>query len=349
MTRHLTIPLWAAAAGLAAALCLGGLLGRAVFSPGDEGQPPGGRELRYKTGRFTNPLLECEVADTLSMRALRPFKREVEDLLRRKIAAGTLAEGSVYFRDLNNGMWFGINESLRYHPASMLKVPILIACLKAAEADPALLGKKVVYRDELDYTVGQMIAPSEVLAPGKSYTLWDLASRMILYSDNNAAILLFKSLGKEALNAVIQDLDIEADADDDEHMLTTHAYSGFMRVLYNASYLSQGSSEKALELLSRSQFRKGIRAGLPPGVRAATKFGEWGGGPDRSVYQCHEFGIVYHQNRPYLLGVMTRGKPGEAAFGVIREISRLVYESVDAQHRGDGPPRAAAPVRLFSE
>lgn len=317
---------------LLVAFGLGGVLGKAFRNPREQ-VDFAASELREKKGRLTNPLLECEVFGDQGLRALKPFKYKVDGLLREKIEAGVLIDGSVYFRDLNNGMWFGINEDVAYRPASMLKVPIMIAYFKLAESNPGVLGRKITFRGNFDLTRLQGVSPDMELTPGGVYTVDELIFRMIAYSDNNAAQLLVDNIDKSILDNVLHDLDININPGDYEHMITTHSYAGFFRVLYNASYLSREFSEKALEILSRSSFSEGMLAGIPPGVPTATKFGEWGDSPDSAVVQLHEFGIVYYPRRPYLLGIMTRGKRGREMEALIGEISRLVYQSVDEQQR----------------
>jgi beta-lactamase class A len=99
-------------------------------------------------------------------------------------------------------------------------------------------------------------------------------------------------------------------------------------------------SEKALRYLSRSAFRDGIVAGIPSNVDCAVKFGErtipveaGSDNGEREMKQLHEFGIVYHPNRPYLMGVMARGEDPGKLTHVIREVTTLIYEEVDRQLR----------------
>lgn len=331
------IPLWVLIVTVPASLFLGSVLSWLAFAPDDNESSVRSGELREQSGQFTNPLLECEVFGDQGLKTLKPFKYKVEALLQQKIDDGVLMEGTVYFRDLNNGLWFGINEDAAYHPASLLKVPIMIAYFKLAEKNPALLGKKILFQGNFDITQLQGIIPSSELVPGMSYTVEDLIVRMITLSDNNAAQLLVNNIDRRELDKVLTDIDVNVNPEDHEHLITTHAYSGFFRVLYNASYLNREFSEKALEILSRSEFTSGLRAGLPPGQLAATKFGEWGYGPNKEIVQLHEFGIVYYPGRPYLLGIMTRGRRGGDFSAVIKDISRLVYDSVDQQHAQSVP------------
>jgi len=313
------------------ALLAGGAVER--WTAQDELAEPvaGSGEMRNSEEAFTNPLLECEAYGSETVRALKPFKYKVEQLLQSYIDTGRLIEGAVYFRSLKNGMWFGINQELTFHPSSLLKVPIMIACLKAAERDPRLLEQQIVYRGDVEPAKLQGYQPSRHLEPGKAYTVNELLDRMITLSDNNATYLLVNLIGEQRLDKVLRDLNVDLQPKDEEHIITAHTYSGFFRVLYNASYLNHENSEKALELLSRSEFADGLRAGLPPEQMIASKFGERGLGPEQDVVQMHEFGIVYYPGRPYLLGVMTRAHRDTDFLPLLSEISQLVYQEVSSQ------------------
>ena len=100
---------------------------------------------------------------------------------------------------------------------------------------------------------------------------------------------------------------------------------------YNATYLSQEYSEKALKLLTEPDI-PGIRAGVPTTITVAQKFGE------RSVYdtnnnltdrELHDCGIVYKPGSPYLLCVMSRGKDFDTMAKNISDLSALVYQNID--------------------
>lgn len=340
------IPLWWLLVVLPLALGLGALLDRVGFAPPDNDDAVKMHgELRGKGGGLTSPLLECEVFEDQGMKTLSPFKYKIEELIKSYTDAGLLQDGSVYFRDLNNGMWFGINEGVFYRPASMLKVPVMIAYFKLAESAPTTLTEKILYNGNVDLSKIQGVPPESSLVAGRSYSVDELIYDMIVLSDNNAAQLLVENIDPRFLDKVLADLDVNFNPTSLERMITTHSYSGFFRILYNASYLNHDLSERALGLLSRSKFREGIRAGLPAEQLAATKFGEWGDSADSEIVQLHEFGIVYYPGRPYLLGIMTRGKRGNDFEALIQEISRVVYESVAEQQGAGG---AASSPKLIS-
>jgi len=96
----------------------------------------------------------------------------------------------------------------------------------------------------------------------------------------------------------------------------------FFRVLYNGTYLNNQSSEFALQLLSQSDFNQGIVAGLDRPMVVAHKFGERILG---NTAQLHEYGIVYLDGQPYLLGVMSSGSNLKDLSEVIATISQRAY------------------------
>ena len=236
-----------------------------------------GHEVRLEGYRFINPLLECE-SSTLSKRfhELRPFKNEILTMVNAHLAKGKARSIVVYFRDLNNGPWFSINEQEKFIPGSMMKVPFMIALLKRAEGDPSLLQKKIRYDGGVDMMQYQHFQPKEALRPGSWYTVDDLLFRMIAYSDNNAAkLLLTLGDGTTIINKVMDDLHINFDIGTAGNVIRVKDYSAFMRVLFNAAYLNHEMSERALGYLARSTFAVGIRAGITRDIAAATKFGEY--------------------------------------------------------------------------
>lgn len=295
---------------------------------------PDGSFVQRRAGsvRLTNPLLECDVADdVLRNRQLTPLKA--------RIAAAIAQEGrtdvnvAVYFRALNEAIWFSIGEGEKYDPASLTKVPAMIALLKKADREGAerVLERRV--RNDLgpDYNQVQTFDLARKLERGREYTVGELIWRMIALSDNNAAALLLRELDPEELQRVYSLLRMQnPGAVEDDEYLSVQTYASFFRILYNSTYLSPDASEWALETLAQSQFKAGLVAGVPPEVRVAHKFGEAG---RVGAVQRHDCGIVYYPERPYLLCVMSRGPTYERLDGMIRLVSRLVYEEIDAQHR----------------
>lgn len=299
-----------------------------------------GYEIRQGGYRFTNPLLECEVAkDMVESKELRPFRHKVQSLIDDKITSEKVVHISVYFRDLNNGPWFGINEKEKFAPASLLKVPILMSYLKLAESDPQLFAKTIKFEKGYDRNAPENIRPSKWIEAGKTYKIEELLYMMIVYSDNNAQYLLLRNIDMRVFAKPFIDLGLEVPGERTlGDFMTVAGYASFFRILYNASYLSRGMSEKALGYLTEVEFKDGLVAGVPSDVTVTHKFGErrtieHHGNGDIDMKQLHDCGIIYYPNRPYLLCVMTRGQDFKALADSIRDISHIVFEEVEYQNR----------------
>ena len=301
----------------------------------------GHRRVRLSGFRFISPLVDVELPEGYGVRREPiPFKRKIAEYVQRQIDSGRVRNLSVYYRDLSDGPWFGINESVEYNPASMMKVPVMIAWLKRAEKEPQILKRTFVFNGKEDMSALQTIRPAQTITPGRAYTVEELLRYMMNYSDNNATSLLYEGVTPEELSDVMQSMDIVNNPQGDSNSVTVHGFSGFFRILYNAAYLNREMSEKALQLLSLQDFPQGIIAGVPKGTVVAAKFGEYSHGMPGEDRQLHEFGIVYHPKGPYILGIMSSGHDQAIQAEIIREISARIYAEVD----GSFPAREGGPA-----
>jgi len=312
--------------------CIGCLVGFFAYSLSSEKQSPTTQTKAIRqTGALTNPLLECEIGDQESFKEIKLFREKLQAVVDKHIAFGKATYVSLYFRDLNNGPWMGINEKEEFSPSSLLKVPLMMAMYKLAEKDASILDTKALYNGTDNKDLAQNVQPSIQLLPNQSYTYQELIERMIAYSDNNATVLLSKGIQDDVFLRPYEDLGITPPLlKNGEYYLRVKDYATFFRVLFNASYLSREYSEKALGVLLKSEYQQGLVAGIPADIRVAHKFGEriWS---DTNEHQLHDCGIVYYPNQPYLLCVMTRGKDFTSLGEVIAAISTLVYKEVQSQ------------------
>lgn len=288
--------------------------------------PNQNREVREKntTAVFTSPLLECTDYDFISNKTINELKQEVSSLLLEKEKQPEVEKIAVYFRDLNNGPWFGIGEREEFIPGSLLKVPLMISALHEAMENPSVLDREVEVGPEDGYQ--QEISPSNKVQPGKKYRISQLIESMIRFSDNNAADALFRALKAERLEQSYTDLGILAPKDN-KYTVSVRTYASFFRILYNATYISQFYSEKALYLLANTEFNDGIVAGVPSSVIVAHKFGEREDEITK-LKQLHDCGIVYLPNRPYILCVMSKGTDFKKLEDVAADISRVIYRKL---------------------
>lgn len=285
--------------------------------------------------QFINPLLECETSQQMDSKYI-PFENNTKDRIQNEIIeTHPNVFLAVYFRNLNNGPWFGINHNADFAPASLLKVPLMMAYYKYAESDPEILKKQITF--DKDYSAelpNQTILPGQKIEFGKSYAVEDLIRYMIVYSDNNALALLSINMSADEIYKIYTDLGVRVpDSSEPTDFMTVKEYASFFRMLYNASYLSRNYSEKAMELLSQVEFKGGLTGGVPSGISVAHKFGERLITSDTdTIQQLHDCGVVYYPGYPYLLCLMTKGKDNKENSEVVQAVSRIVYEEVSQAH-----------------
>ena len=279
-------------------------------------------------GSLISPLIECEQPKAYTLGHYKRLEEKIKSLTASFIDSGSASEISVYFRDLNNGPWIGIGEDQDFSPASLLKLPLLMTYYKASEANPNLLNETVTIKPEDVMSAHpelQFITPKAPLSHNKTYTVSQIIENLIIYSDNGAWYTLVSYIPEETLATIYEDLAVPfPSVDKPADFISVRQYSSFFRVLYNASYLSEEMSEKALRLLARTDFNGGLKKGVPENVTVAHKFGERLVTAD--IRQFHDCGIIYHPKRPYILCVMTRGKDFPKLTEMISEISRIVYQ-----------------------
>lgn len=286
-------------------------------------------EIRQGQGKLTNPLLYCYDFEVTSNREVKNLKNNIEDYISKTLEKKDAIHVSVYYRDLNNGPWMGINEDELYSPASLLKVPIMIAALKQAEDEPDFLSKKVIYQNDPKATgsfTQNIVSEEGSMEIGKEYTIEQVIENLIMNSDNISKDIIFNNLWPSNYKDVYYDLGIDIfKYGENEDFLSVVDYASYFRVLYNSTYLSKKMSEKALKLLTKTNFKKGMSAGLPKGTVLAHKFGERGFA-DSNLKQLHECGIVYKQKNPYLLCIMVKGADFDKMAKVISDITAISYD-----------------------
>lgn len=319
---------------LVIALLAGALGVFAGWKANDWWSPPNLPDLVRLDGyKLTNPLLDIDPSRYVGMKEFGFLEQQTSNYIGDQVRTGKIKMAAVYFRDLKNGPWFGVNERENFSPASLLKLPVLMAYLKQAEANPGFLKQEIKFGKGEDVGTEPNFKPEKVLVKGQSYTVEELLTRMITQSDNDALVLLEKGIDGNAIDKVTADLGIVTATDTTpEDYMDVKSYASLYRVLYNSSYLSREMSEKALEILAQTTFKQGLVAGVGDGVVVAHKFGEREL-PD-GVKQLHDCGIVYFPSHPYLLCVMTRGSNYANLASVIQEISRQVFAEMTQRYKG---------------
>jgi beta-lactamase class A len=276
-----------------------------------------------------NPIIYIETPEEHSSSKYTPLKNALNAYVNKTLGDKDATDISIYFRDLNSGKWLGVNETETFDPASMFKVASLIAVYHTAEDFPPFLSAKITVASTTLENTQDYHPPTDLIQINKTYSVEELLDRTITQSDNEADNLLVKYMGENTLASVFDDLHVPLS----DHV-TPQEYSHLFRVLYNATYLTPVDSEKALALLTKTDFADGLVAGVPAGTQVAHKFGERttvieGQPATPKKHELHDCGIVYYPDHPYFICVMTRGDDFPTLAGVIKEVSNITWTNVD--------------------
>jgi beta-lactamase class A len=204
------------------------------------------------------------------------------------------------------------------------------------------------------YTVNaaDLVADSDImlgLTPSVTQlTNYDLATMMVAVSDNSAANVLIDRVGMENTNALMDSLglthtrlrrkmmDVKAAGEGRENISTPREMMSLLEQIYRGKVLNKEMTEGFLKMLSTHKASY-IPRDLPDAVRIANKPGEL-----EAVR--NDSGIVFAQNRPYVICVMTtylrNERDGEDA---ITRISSAAYRMFDRLGRASEYGRVVSP------
>ena len=274
--------------------------------------------------QFIHPLLYAE--PKCESEELADCKNQINQIIENNKSNGKIISASIYVREFTQAQWISINPSELYSPGSLLKVPELMALYKMNEINSGFLDKVIEYTDVNKTKSNRVInfESKQHIKLGNRYTVRELIKYMIVYSDNDATMLLNELIDKSVFSKIFTDIglkDIDYKASD--YKMNVADYSIFLKELYNGSYLNFKNSEECLSLLSKTEFKDGIISGLPANCIVCHKFGE--GGPV-SEPNFSEAAIVYCGRTPYIISIMTKGKDIKSLPAVSAEISKKVYQ-----------------------
>jgi beta-lactamase class A len=234
--------------------------------------------------------------------------------------------------DLNSGQKFELRASDVFPQASSIKIAVLAELYRQAQTG------RLKLTDLYTVQAGDLVADSDImngLTPGVTrITLRDLATMMVAVSDNSATNVLIDRVGMDNVNALIDSLglphtrlrrkmmDLKAASEGRENVSTPAEMMVLLEDLYRGKVLNKEMTDDFFKVLST---HKGsfIPRDLPEGLKIANKPGELEGVRNDS-------GVVFVDNRPYVMCVMTaylrRERDGEEA---ITAISAAAYRMFD--------------------
>lgn len=236
---------------------------------------------------------------------------------------------SVFFYDLDTGNYIDLNGTESFAAASTIKVPILVAFLQAVDAGTVRLDQAVTLREEL---IAGGSGELQTQAIGTQFTALEVATAMIVTSDNTATNLVIELLGgPEVLNQQFQNWGLTATTmrnllPDLEGTNITSAADlvRIMALVDQGELLSPRSRDRLFSIMQRTVNRDLIPDGLAdPSALSYNKTGDIG-------TLLGDIALVDVANgKRYILGVLVdRPFNDGRASELIRRASGRVYEEM---------------------
>ncbi|WP_017302183.1 serine hydrolase [Nodosilinea nodulosa] len=249
-----------------------------VASPGNEVAPPARETAALKA---SGPLVQGGAATTIaSLRLASEFthlKGELENLATLTPGLTPLA----FAVDLDSGQYVDLGGGEPIAAASTIKMPILVAFLQQVDAGTMDLNQAMVLREE-DVAGGSGTMHSD--AVGTQYTALEVATHMIVSSDNTAANMMIAALGgMEALNQTFASWGLEQTLlrnplPDLDGTNTTSAkdLALLMALIDQGGLLTPRSRDRMFSIMQRTENASLIPSGITDGSITAHKTGDIG-------------------------------------------------------------------------
>lgn len=239
---------------------------------------------------------------------------------------------SYYYEDLITGAVETFEAERSQVAASVIKLPILVEAMRqidAGEANP----------DEQFIVTGEQKMPScgalSYMHDGLAVTLTDLATLMIILSDNTATNLLIDRLGMENVNRTAGALgleqtclrrrlfDAEASARGIENTVSARDMGRLLSGMYRGQVVSEHASAAMLKMLADQRLNGKLPFYLHAlGIPVAHKTGE-----DSGI--THDVGIVY-AGRPFVVCILTSGTDVARAERTMQDVALALYRRAEA-------------------
>lgn len=210
---------------------------------------------------------------------------------------------------------YGVNQEEVFTAASVNKVPIMAAILQEIEEGNLTFEDqyRLQGRDVQDYGTGTM----RYDRAGTLYTYDDLLELSGKKSDNTAAFVLQRIVGKEKLDILLADLEME-NTSIEENTATPAEMARLFVEAYKGELFSDKFQERLYRYLTNTDFEDRIPMGVPDMTLVAHKIGT-------EMNVINDCGIIFEKN-PYVLCILSKNVNEAEALEVLPKISRLVWE-----------------------
>ena len=232
-------------------------------------------------------------------------------------------------QDLGSGLVSSINANEVMPAASTIKIPVMVEVFQQLQAGKFDLNHRVTLMPhDRDWGSGD-IADAPV---GSTFAVSDLLAQMITVSDNTAANMLIRLVGRSNINAEMRYLGLRHTRLSDYIHTAGWSIRNTLRTspadmvhllsdMAKKQLVDEWSSQAMIDILERQEINSLIPEPLPQ-IPIAHKTGSL----DDTL---NDVGIVYASNGTYVIAVMTTQLPTlSAGRRFIRRVSSMAYKDL---------------------
>lgn len=238
----------------------------------------------------------------------------------------------VFLYDLDTTNYLSINGDVPFSAASTIKTPILVAFFQDVEAGRLTLDDVLTMRQS---DVGTGSGDMQYEPVGTQYSALEIATKMIVISDNTATNILVRKMGgANALNQRFQSWGLTSTAirnplPDLEGTNTTSPKDmvTLMTLVSRGELLSLRSRDQMLHIMERTQTNTLLPQGIGSGAQIAHKTGDIGS-------MVGDVGLVDMPNgkRYAVTALVQRPHNDPRAQELIRQVSRTIYQALETTY-----------------
>lgn len=262
-----------------------------------------------------------------------------------QIVDGTTGVMGVAIEDLKTGKRYLVNDQAQFYWASTIKIQVLVALLKKVHSGELNLDRKE-----------RVTAPKKTPGSGIlreleteiELSVKDLATLMIILSDNTAANMCVDLVSIDFVNATNRELgltqtvlgrkfaglfyDPKIVAEGRDNFSSPSDMMKTLSMIAKKEILDEKLCDLAIDIMCRTQFTKGILRYLPKELTSSTT----PLGPHKVAHKygsipgiCNDVGIVFHQKRPYVICVLSKEVEDLDGWNKIAYISKKTFDYFD--------------------
>jgi len=255
--------------------------------------------------------------------------------------------------DLTGGRILLRNADRVFPAASSIKIAILLELYRQDQEARAGAKGKAKLDDIYTFDPKDLVEDSRIMAGLTAgvtrITNRDLAQFLVAVSDNAAANVLYDRVGKDNVNAMLHSLglpktllrrkmmDIAAARRGDENIATPQEMVRLLEAIFKEKALDKQATAEFIKQLSTLK-QSYLPRYVPESVQVANKPGELEGVRNDS-------GIVFAQNQPFAISVMTAyDRDEKAAERAIGEVALEAYRYFDMRGKTSEYGRILPPI-----